>query len=146
MRVDYWKLASLFSWVATAVGEPNLLNFVDGGLGNVLGTSFGAIGTNTTFDYVVVRGGTAGLTVATRLASDPSISVAVIEAGGFYEVDNGNRSVVPGYASFYTGADANDYQPLIDWGFVTVPQTVCPHARRFLIFSESGTDCEPHLD
>ena len=69
-------------------------------------------------------GGTAGLTIATRLASDPAISVAVIEAGGFYEIDNGNRSVVPGYANYYTGSDPKNYQPLIDWGFTTVAQAV----------------------
>ena len=65
------------------------------------------------------------MTLATRLAEDPNISVAVIEAGGFYELDNGNRSVVPGYANYYTGSDPNNYQPLIDWGFSTVPQPVC---------------------
>lgn len=48
----------------------------------------------------------------------------MIEAGGFYEIDNGNRSTVPGYANYYTGSDPNNYQPLADWGFVTVPQTV----------------------
>lgn len=41
------------------------------------------------------EGGTAGLTVGARLAADSSLSVAVIEAGGFYEIDNGNASVVP---------------------------------------------------
>lgn len=34
-----------------------------------------------TFDYVVVGGGSAGLVVANRLSADPSITVAVIEAG-----------------------------------------------------------------
>ena len=62
--------------------------------------------------------------MATRLASDPAISVAVVEAGGFYEIDNGNKSVVPGYANYYTGSDPANYQPLIDWGFTTVAQTV----------------------
>lgn len=105
-------------------GTANLLTFVDGGIGNILGTAFGTPGANATFDYVIVGGGTAGLTIATRLASDPDISVAVIEAGGFYELDNGNRSVVPGYANFFTGSDPKNYQPLIDWGFSTVPQAV----------------------
>ena len=112
-------------WAATAAGEINLLTYVDGGVGDILGTFLSPPGTNATFDYVVVGGGTAGLTLATRLASDPSVSVAVVEAGGFYEVDNGNRSTVPGYANFYTGSDPKNYQPLIDWGFSTVPQVVC---------------------
>lgn len=60
---------------------------------------FGVPGTNAIFDYVVVGGGTAGLAIATRLAT-ANLSVAVIEAGGFYEFDNGNLSVVPGYATY----------------------------------------------
>lgn len=88
------------------------------------GSSFGVPGVKASFDYVIVGGGTAGLTVATRLA-EASFSVAVIEAGGFYEVDNGNLSVVPGYCTFYTGTDINNTQPLVDWSFVTTPQTVC---------------------
>lgn len=39
-------------------------------------------GTNASFDYVIVGGGTAGLTLATRLAQNGSFSVAVVEAGG----------------------------------------------------------------
>ncbi|KAJ6558835.1 glucose-methanol-choline oxidoreductase [Mycena vulgaris] len=35
-----------------------------------------------TYDYVVIGGGLAGLTVAGRLTEDPSISVLVVEAGG----------------------------------------------------------------
>lgn len=120
MRLHF--LATL-SWAAPVLGNANLLTFVDGGLGNLLGTPFGAPGSNASFDYVIVGGGTAGLTIATRLASDPGISVAVIEAGGFYEVDNGNKSTVPGYANYYTGSEPNNFQPLIDWGFSTVPQT-----------------------
>jgi hypothetical protein len=34
-----------------------------------------------TYDYVVVGGGLAGLTVAARLSEDPAISVLVVEAG-----------------------------------------------------------------
>ena len=34
------------------------------------------------FDYVVIGGGTAGLTVAARLSEDPTKSVLVLEAGG----------------------------------------------------------------
>ena len=80
---------------------------------------------NATFDYVIVGGGTAGLTVAARLAENHGLSVAVIEAGGFYEIDSGNTSVVPGYSTFYAGTDSNDTDSKIDWDFVTTPQAAC---------------------
>ena len=86
--------------------------------------SFGVPGINNTFDYVIVGGGTAGLTVASRLAEDTSLSIAVIEAGVFYEADDGNTSVVPGYCNFYSGTDPDDTNPLVDWGFNTIPQAV----------------------
>ena len=89
---------------------------------NLVGKSFGISGANATFDYVIVGGGTAGLTLATRLAQNASNSVAVVEAGGFYETDNGNISTVPSTDTYFAGADPGDTQPLIDWGFVTVPQ------------------------
>lgn len=57
------------------------------------GQSFGIPG-NATYDYVVVGGGTAGLAMAMRLAEDGTHSVAVVEAGGFYQVEAGNKSVV----------------------------------------------------
>lgn len=72
------------------------------------------------FDYVVLAGGTAGLTVTSRSAEDSSLSVAVIEADRSYQADNGNLSVVPGYCSVYAGTVLNDTNPLVDWGFVTL--------------------------
>ena len=89
------------------------------------GYAFGKSGVDASFDYVVIGGGTGGLAIATRLAENPSISVAVIEAGGFYEVDDGNISVVPAYDIFYAGTGANTTNPLVDWGFLTEPQAVC---------------------
>ena len=80
---------------------------------------------NASFDYIIVGAGTAGLAIAASLAADPSLSVAVVEAGGFYEVDNGNISVIPGDCTFYSGTAPNNTQPLVDWGFDTVPQAVC---------------------
>ena len=85
--------------------------------------SFGVPGDGQIFDYVVVGGGTAGLTIASRLAEDASLSVAVIEAGGFYE-DVGNTSVVPAYDVFFAGTDPAATNPAVDWGFVTTPQKV----------------------
>lgn len=88
----------------------------------LIGSSFGIPGTNATYDYVIVGGGTAGLTVAKRLSEDPSISIAVIEAGSFYEIGNGNLSQVPFFYSRYTQNDPAGIQPLVDWGIMTKNQ------------------------
>ena len=74
----------------------------------------------------VVGGGTAGLTVATRLAESGGLSVAVVEGGSFYEIDNGNVSQVPAFAVQYSSASPSTIQPAVDWGIITVPQTVGP--------------------
>lgn len=81
-------------------------------------------GRDDTFDYVVVGGRAAGLALASRLAEDFSRTVAVIEAGGFYEPDNGNISIVPAYCTIGAGTDPADFNPLVDWGFVTQPLKV----------------------
>ncbi|MCJ1468442.1 hypothetical protein MMC07_007071 [Pseudocyphellaria aurata] len=107
-------------FVSVAFASLDLLD--NGQIGAILGSSFGIPGDNATFDYVIVGGGTAGLTIATRLAEDPSLSVAVVEAGGFYEIDNGNLSIIPASAPRFSSTDPKDFQPLIDWGFNTVPQ------------------------
>jgi choline dehydrogenase len=117
--------SNFFSWCflfGAVVAYPNLLT--EGQRGRILGSSFGVPGVNGSYDYVIVGGGTAGLTVAARLAENPSLSIAVVEAGGFYELDNGNLSVVPALAVFFAGTDPKDTQPLVDWGFVTTPQAV----------------------
>ena len=44
-------------------------------VGSSRGSSIG------TFDYIIVGGGTAGLTVANRLTEVPNITVAIVEAG-----------------------------------------------------------------
>ncbi|CAG8016569.1 unnamed protein product [Penicillium salamii] len=87
-----------------------------------LGSSFGIPGKNATFDYIVVGGGNAGLTIAARLAEGQNGSVAVVEAGTFYEIGNGNKDQVPGLDDNYISKDPDDWQPLIDWGYVTSPQ------------------------
>lgn len=92
-----------------------------------IGSSFGIPGRPATYDYVVIGGGTAGLTVASRLVEQNAGSVAVLEAGSFYEISSGNQSEVPGYGYMYSGKNVDDWQPLIDWGYITVPQKVSHH-------------------
>ncbi|ATZ47873.1 hypothetical protein BCIN_03g01540 [Botrytis cinerea B05.10] len=89
----------------------------------LLGNSFGVPGRNATYDYVVVGGGNAGLTIAMRLAEAEAGSVAVIEAGTFYEISNGNISQVPATDGVFAGKGATDWQPQIDWGYQTTPQS-----------------------
>ncbi|KAF2726644.1 oxidoreductase [Polyplosphaeria fusca] len=73
------------------------------GVTDIFGNHFGQPGVNATYDYIVIGGGNAGNTIAARLALDPAgYSVAVVEAGSFYEILNGNRTQVPGYN--YIGA------------------------------------------
>ena len=87
--------------------------------------SFGIPGDDASYDYVVVGGGTAGLTIAARLAESGTYSVAVVEAGGFYEEADGNLSVIPSDDIWYAGSSPTDFNPSVDWGFVTTPQAVC---------------------
>ena len=93
------------------------------GLG-LLGDHAGVPSINASFDYVVVGGGTAGLTIATRLAENGSFSVAVIEAGGFHEFLNGNFSTVPGTAGLFIGTAPSGLNPLVDWGYKAEPDSV----------------------
>lgn len=79
------------------------------------------MGIPASYHYVVIGGGTAGLTVARRLAEHHS--VAVIEVGGLYELDNGNFTQISADASYYSlGKDPAIYNPLIDWRQKTTPQ------------------------
>lgn len=87
--------------------------------------TLGTPGINASYDYVIIGGGTAGLTIASRLSEDPRLRVAVVEQGGFYELDNGNLSTVPAYSIAFAGTHPNDTNPLVDWNFVTSPQAVC---------------------
>ena len=67
-----------------------------------------------TFDYIVVGGGTAGLTVAARLSENANHTVLVLEAG---EDRSEDVSVLaPGLLTSLYG------DPKYDWDYHTVPQ------------------------
>jgi len=89
----------------------------------LFGSSFGAPAVNASYDYVIVGGGTAGLTIATRLAQNPNITVAVVEAGSFYEIGNSNVSQIPAFdAQSANATSLIGVNPVIDWRFTTTPQ------------------------
>lgn len=119
MRVRSLIVAALGAHIASAV-------FSDDGIyaQGLLGSHFGVPGIQGAFDYVVIGGGTAGLTTARRLAANASVTVAVIEAGDFYEFANGNLSQIPAYASRFTGNDPVEKNPYLDWYHYTEPQPV----------------------
>lgn len=108
------RAALVVSLASSAQGQPVPL----------LGSSFGIPGDDATFDYVVVGGGTAGLTLATRLVEQKAGSVAVVEAGTFYELTNGNLSQVPAEDTAFSFKSSKDWQPMVDWGYMTTPQAV----------------------
>jgi choline dehydrogenase-like flavoprotein len=62
------------------------------------------------YDFIVVRGGTAGLVVAARLSEDSATHVLVLEAGDDHLEDP--RVAIPALYSSLHGTEA-------DWAFVT---------------------------
>ena len=86
---------------------------------SLIGSHFGIPFFNASFDYIIVGGGTAGLTLATRLAQNASFTVAVIEAGGFSEFDNGNLTAIPADSGYWVGTAPTERNPLIDWELYT---------------------------
>ena len=87
-----------------------------------VGMNCSVVESNILTKSLVVGGGTTGLALASRLAE--SFSVAVIEAGGFYEVDSGIYSIVPFYSflvPFLGNTPEYTRQPLMDWNLVSQP-------------------------
>ncbi|KAJ7187303.1 alcohol oxidase [Mycena filopes] len=69
---------------------------------------------NTSFDFIVLGGGTAGNVVANRLSENPNHSVLVLEAGGS---NVGVLDIIVPF--FFSLATPNTPQ---DWNFTTTPQ------------------------
>ncbi|CAH7669005.1 hypothetical protein PPACK8108_LOCUS3563 [Phakopsora pachyrhizi] len=65
------------------------------------------------FDFVVIGGGTAGLTIASRLSEDPLVSVLVLEAGG--DGTNNIGIKIPGLIGTTLATE-------VDWKYSTLPQ------------------------
>ncbi|KUJ10742.1 alcohol oxidase [Mollisia scopiformis] len=86
-------------------------------LADLLGDLLGTLSANLTFDYVVLGGGTGGLTIAKRLAEDPTATVAVIEAGSLYQVTDPILEQTP--AGDVTFVGTSETLPTVDWGFFT---------------------------
>ena len=102
---------SIYSYKAPRASSPSFHERLQAQ--GLLGSHFGQVDILASYDYVVVGGGTAGLTIARRLAEYHT--VAVIEAGSFYELDNGNFTEIPADASYYLGKDPGIQNPRIDW-------------------------------
>ncbi len=69
-----------------------------------------------TYDYVIVGGGSAGATLASRLTEDPNVSVCLLEAGG--EGKDLLIRVPMGVVAMLPGKPAK----INNWAFETVPQ------------------------
>ncbi|MEL6977169.1 MAG: FAD-dependent oxidoreductase [Pseudomonadota bacterium] len=65
------------------------------------------------FDYVIVGGGSAGATLASRLSEDPNVSVCLLEAGG-----KGNHIFIRTPAALVAMLSSK----LSNWAFETTPQ------------------------
>lgn len=86
-----------------------------------LGALEGVLDIEQSFDYVVVGGGTAGNTIAYRLA-EAGFSVAVVERGLSYELGKPVVGAAPIGDIIGVGSNPLDSIPSVDYGFRTTPQ------------------------
>ncbi|PYI05504.1 GMC oxidoreductase [Aspergillus sclerotiicarbonarius CBS 121057] len=74
----------------------------------------------THYDYVIIGGGTCGLTVANRLSSHPNTTVAIVEPGKD-EHDNPNVTSVLGFGRAFNTS--------MDWQYLSTDQTYAANQR-----------------
>ncbi|KAJ9264577.1 CAZyme family AA3 [Paecilomyces variotii] len=115
-------LATLSLALATPTGRNVTDGLPDGLVPGNLGAIAGLPGVEETFDYIVIGGGTGGNAIGVRLA-EAGHKVAIIEAGEYYEIGEIVLASTPGGDIVFVGADITDSDPLVDWEFVTEPQT-----------------------
>src|ERR1700679_3538885 len=74
------------------------------------------------FDYVIVGAGSAGCVLAARLSDDPSVTVALVEAGG---ADTDDEIHIPAaFGAMFKGRH--------DWDLVTDPEPALGNRRCYL--------------
>ncbi|KAL2823537.1 GMC oxidoreductase-domain-containing protein [Aspergillus cavernicola] len=71
--------------------------------------------TQTSFDFIICGGGTAGLAIAARLSENPSVTVGIIEAGK-YRIGDPLIDTPAAFAQMFEN-------PEYDWCLYTAPQT-----------------------
>ncbi|KAK6006911.1 hypothetical protein QM012_005919 [Aureobasidium pullulans] len=83
---------------------------------------------SSSFDFIIVGGGTAGCVLANRLSANPSISVALIEAGPTVFNDPRVLSINPAGPAWGTE---------LDWNYTTTPQV---YANNSILHYHAGRD------
>ncbi|KAG9967372.1 putative glucose oxidase, partial [Aureobasidium melanogenum] len=91
-------------------------------------TAFASPLSTFNYDYIIVGGGTAGCVLANRLSANPSISVALVEAGP--TVFNDSRVFEPDPAGPAWGTE-------LDWNYTTIPQI---YANNSTLLYHAGRD------
>ncbi|KAF5583034.1 GMC oxidoreductase [Fusarium pseudocircinatum] len=76
------------------------------------------------YDYIIVGGGTAGLTIANRLSENPAVSVLVLEAG---PLDDARNLSIPGGLLPIPGTIGSGGWGKYQWGLTTEPQIYLNH-------------------
>jgi choline dehydrogenase len=85
----------------------------DGLVQGVLGVLNGVLGVEQAYDYVVVGGGTSGNAIGYRLA-EAGFSVAIVEAGIFYEIAKPVLGTTPFGDAFGIGSSPLDSIPTVE--------------------------------